>query len=102
MTCLTRMIAALRSISWSGIPEEIRMITWQILFGYLPCNSTRRETTLARKRKEYLDSANATLARGPSGLDHALFHQIHIDIPRTNPGIPLYRCPDTQLVSTHC
>ncbi|KAL9548700.1 hypothetical protein MBANPS3_005553 [Mucor bainieri] len=64
-------------------------MAWQLLLGYLPCNSARREITLARKRKEYSDSVTATYARGIAGLDQALWHQIHIDIPRTNPGIPL-------------
>ncbi|KAI8335259.1 rab-GTPase-TBC domain-containing protein [Choanephora cucurbitarum] len=90
-------LAALRSLSWSGIPEEVRMMAWQLLLGYLPCNSARRETTLARKRKEYSDSVTATYARGTAGLDQALWHQIHIDIPRTNPGIPLYQYEATQL-----
>lgn len=74
------------------------MIAWQLLLGYLPCNSTRRETTLARKRKEYLDSVAVTYSRGTAGLDQTLWHQIHIDIPRTSPGIPLYRNEVTQLV----
>lgn len=92
---------ALRSLSWSGIPEELRMMAWQLLLGYLPCNSARREITLARKRKEYSDSVTATYARGIAGLDQALWHQIHIDIPRTNPGIPLYQYEATQLVITN-
>ncbi|KAL0136187.1 rab-GTPase-TBC domain-containing protein [Mucor lusitanicus] len=90
-------LVALRSLSWSGIPEEMRMMAWQLLLGYLPCNSARREITLARKRKEYSDSVTATYARGIAGLDQALWHQIHIDIPRTNPGIPLYQYETTQL-----
>ncbi|KAG0936957.1 hypothetical protein G6F29_010193 [Rhizopus arrhizus] len=65
--------------------------------GYLPCNSARREATLARKRKEYLDSVAVTYSRGTAGLDQALWHQIHIDIPRTNPGIPLYQNEATQM-----
>ncbi|KAI8991239.1 RabGAP/TBC [Mycotypha africana] len=72
------------------------MMAWQLLFGYLPCNSARRGQTLARKRKEYSDSVAVTYARGIAGLDQALWHQIHIDIPRTNPGIPLYQCEATQ------
>ncbi|GAA5811905.1 GTPase-activating protein [Mucor flavus] len=90
-------LVALRSLSWSGIPEELRMMAWQLLLGYLPCNSARREITLARKRKEYADSVTVTYARGTAGLDQALWHQIHIDIPRTNPGIPLYQYEATQL-----
>ncbi|KAI7870214.1 rab-GTPase-TBC domain-containing protein [Spinellus fusiger] len=87
----------LRKLSWSGIPKEIRFMVWQLLLGHLPCNSTRRSATLARKRKEYADSVAASYTRGTAGLDQTLWHQIHIDIPRTNPGIPLYQYEITQM-----
>ncbi|KAL0075213.1 rab-GTPase-TBC domain-containing protein [Phycomyces blakesleeanus] len=90
-------LVALRQLSWSGIPKEFRLMAWQLLLGYLPCNSARRVATLARKRKEYADSVAASYARGTSGLDQGLWHQIHIDIPRTNPGIPLYHYETTQM-----
>ncbi|KAI8393921.1 rab-GTPase-TBC domain-containing protein [Radiomyces spectabilis] len=90
-------LVALRALSWSGIPKEFRLMAWQLLLGYLPCNSARRVATLARKRKEYSDSVAASYARGIAGLDQALWHQIHIDIPRTNPGVPLYQYEATQL-----
>ncbi|KAF7726768.1 GTPase-activating protein [Apophysomyces ossiformis] len=90
-------LTALRTLSWSGIPKEFRLMAWQLLLGYLPCNSARRVATLARKRKEYADSVAATYSRGTSGLDQTLWRQIHIDIPRTNPGIPLYQYEATQL-----
>ncbi|SAM07495.1 hypothetical protein [Absidia glauca] len=77
-------------------PPSFRLITWQLLLGYLPCNSDRRVETLARKRKEYLDSVKATYARGTDGLDQTLWHQIHIDILRTNPGVVLYQSSLTQ------
>ncbi|XP_019342962.1 TBC1 domain family member 22A isoform X3 [Alligator mississippiensis] len=43
----------LRKLSWSGIPKQVRPITWKLLSGYLPANVDRREGTLQRKRKEY-------------------------------------------------
>lgn len=111
----------LRSTAWSGIPEEVRTMTWQLLLGYLPAQSERRITTLERKRKEYLDgvkqafgegsaaarnstnSGLAGLASNPPvtsgrgrGLDEALWHQISIDVPRTNPHLPLYQFEATQ------
>lgn len=111
----------LRSTAWSGIPEEVRAITWQLLLGYLPAQSERRVNTLERKRKEYLDGVRqafgegsvnnrretsaglAGLASNPPvtsgrgrGLDEALWHQIVIDVPRTNPHIPLYQYEATQ------
>ncbi|KAI9279371.1 rab-GTPase-TBC domain-containing protein [Sporodiniella umbellata] len=89
-------LVALKELSWNGIPSELRTIIWQLLLGYLPCNSVRRETTLARKRKDYLDSVSATYSRGMAGLDQTLWHQIHIDIPRTNPSIALYQNKVTQ------
>ncbi|CAO3611925.1 unnamed protein product [Cunninghamella echinulata] len=89
-------LVSLRSICWSGIPMQFRLMAWQLLLGYLPCNSERREETLARKRKEYSDSVKASYSRGNSGLDQSLYHQIHIDILRTNPGVPLYQSTTTQ------
>ncbi|CAG8534995.1 1600_t:CDS:10 [Ambispora gerdemannii] len=89
-------LAALRKFSWSGIPDELRPMAWQFLLGYLPCNSDRQVATLARKRKEYEDSVSQAYAKGIEGLDQAIWHQIHIDVPRTNPGTPLYQYETTQ------
>ena len=87
-------------------------MTWQLLRGYLPTSSERRVATLERKRREYLDgvrqafergtmgsetgvaSGNAAAASPPltnrgrgRGLDEAIWHQISIDVPRTNPHL---------------
>ncbi|KAI1812355.1 GTPase activating protein [Poronia punctata] len=95
----------LRSLAWSGIPEEVRAMTWQLLLSYLPTSSERRVGTLERKRKEYLDGVRQAFERGgggqnPSGrsrgLDEAIWHQISIDVPRTNPHIELYSYEATQ------
>ncbi|KAJ9603016.1 GTPase-activating protein [Cladophialophora chaetospira] len=107
----------LRAAAWSGVPEEVRALTWQLLLGHVPTNSERRVATLERKRKEYLDavsqafhagnitSRNASstglavlptqISRG-RGLDEAVWHQVSIDVPRTNPHIPLYGFEATQ------
>src|SRR6185295_1181294 len=45
-------LADLRASAWSGVPEEVRAMTWQLLLGYLPTSSERRVATLERKRKE--------------------------------------------------
>lgn len=117
----TVSLPELRSAAWSGVPEEVRAMTWQLLLGYLPAQSERRITTLERKRREYLDgvrqafgegsitnrastnSGLAGLASNPPitagrgrGLDEALWHQIAIDVPRTNPHLPLYQFEATQ------
>ncbi|TWU71310.1 GTPase-activating protein [Metarhizium rileyi] len=95
----------LRALAWSGVPEEVRAMTWQLLLSYLPTNSERRVATLERKRKEYVDGvrqafervgANTTSSSRARGLDEAVWHQISIDIPRTNPHIELYSYEATQ------
>ncbi|KAL4950069.1 rab-GTPase-TBC domain-containing protein [Aspergillus filifer] len=104
-------LAELRNLAWSGVPAEVRAMTWQLLLGYLPTNSERRIAALERKRKEYLDgvrqafersnatsagkSASTNTGRG-RGLDEAIWHQISIDVPRTSPHIQLYSYEATQ------
>lgn len=107
-------LSELRALAWSGIPQEVRAMTWQLLLSYLPTNSERRVATLERKRKEYLDgvrqafekaggsnnsnsrNSNSGSGRGGRGLDEAIWHQISIDVPRTNPHIELYSYEATQ------
>lgn len=87
-------------------------MSWQVLLGYLPTNSERRVATLERKRREYLDGVRQAFERGGSlmdktpstgsvrgkvrGLDEVVWHQISIDVPRTNPHIKLYQYEATQ------
>jgi len=89
-------IVKLKKLSWSGIPEEYRPEAWQMLMGYLPCNSSEREHVLKSKRNEYIKIVNETFKNGTSGLNQSIYHQIHIDVPRTNPDIPLYQNPIIQ------
>lgn len=101
----TISLTDLRALAWSGVPVEVRAMTWQLLLSYLPTNSERRDATLQRKRKEYVDGVRQAFERTGSsavapgkarGLDEAVWHQISIDIPRTNPHIELYSYEATQ------
>ncbi|EPZ35608.1 Rab-GTPase-TBC domain-containing protein [Rozella allomycis CSF55] len=84
-------IIQLKKLAWNGIPNEFRAEIWQILLGLLPVNSERRKSTLERKRKEYIENATTLFAKGVEGLDHTTYHQIHIDMPRTNPEVELFQ-----------
>ncbi|CAO2652250.1 Nn.00g005330.m01.CDS01 [Neocucurbitaria sp. VM-36] len=117
----TISLSELRDSAWSGVPPEVRAMTWQILLGYLPTSSERRVATLERKRREYLEGVRQAFERGTSGstgavaagiagassfpstirgrgrgLDEAIWHQISIDVPRTNPHLQLYSYEATQ------
>lgn len=109
-------LSDLRDSAWSGIPSEVRAMSWQLLLGYLPTSSERRVITLERKRKAYLDGVNQAFSRSASsttisagvsrsstasqarsrGLDEGLWHQISIDVPRTSPHLQLYSYEATQ------
>jgi hypothetical protein len=92
-------LAALRKLSWNGVPAEFRPMVWQLLLGYLPTNKNRRETAINRKRKEYIDSipvyfdvieCERTIQEGET------LRQILVDLPRTSPGIPFFHQPAIQ------
>lgn len=112
-------ILDLRKLSWNGVPPELRAVTWQLLLGYLPTNKTRQASTLKRKRQEYADGLSnissqilfeengptnnsSTLLVDSSNRDNSaqkekqLYHQINIDVKRTNPTLKLYSYPETQ------
>jgi TBC1 domain family member 2 len=92
-------IVSLRKLAWNGIPDELRPMVWQTLLGYLPCEASARVSTLAAKRAEYQRGVE-TAFQNEGGLDQAVWHQIRIDVPRTNPHLALYQFEATQKVST--
>ncbi|PWN19654.1 RabGAP/TBC [Microstroma glucosiphilum] len=115
-------LTKLRELSWNGIPSALRPIVWPLLLGYLPPNSSMRTATLARKRNDYRKAAQ--LAFGSDCFDEGenssssstnktgspiplaahrknteeekIWHQISIDVPRTNPSLPLWQRASTQ------
>ncbi|GFZ52006.1 GTPase-activating protein [Saitozyma sp. JCM 24511] len=89
-------VAELRRLAWSGIPDEVRPIAWQLLLNYLPLPTQPRLTTLSRKRKEYAQLVDQHFSRGLGALDQQIWHQIEIDVPRTRPGTPLWSCITAQ------
>ena len=112
----TISLSDLRASAWSGLPQEVRAISWQVLLGYLPTSSERRVNVLERKRKEYLDGVSKAFEKSSTGLlspisgrvksaysqgrnrglDENVWHQISIDVPRTSPHIELYGYEATQ------
>ncbi|XP_067913302.1 TBC1 domain family member 22B-like isoform X3 [Heterodontus francisci] len=86
----------LRKYSWSGVPREVRSVTWRLLSGYLPANMERREITLQRKREEYFGFIEQYYDSRNEEHHQDTYRQIHIDIPRTNPLIPLFQQPSVQ------
>ncbi|KAI5955045.1 GYP1 [Candida jiufengensis] len=102
-------IQELRKLSWNGIPNELRALSWLLLLGYLPTNKARQISTLKRKRQEYLEGIrnvqinfdepenNSTTSLSNAGREKLIYHQIKIDVKRTNPTIPLYGYHNTQV-----
>ncbi|KAL8597499.1 hypothetical protein ACOMHN_047726 [Nucella lapillus] len=81
----------LRKLSWSGIPKSVRPTAWKILSGYLPPAADRRQATLERKRKEYFSFIDQYYDTRHQEMHEGTFRQIHIDIPRMNPLIPIFQ-----------
>ncbi|KAL5268009.1 hypothetical protein ACHWQZ_G004905 [Mnemiopsis leidyi] len=84
-------LESLRKRTWFGCPSQHRPIVWQMLSGYLPPNVTRRSETLDRKRGEYWRFVGQYFKTRHDANFSSLYHQIHIDIPRTNPAIALFQ-----------
>ncbi|MCL4127945.1 UNVERIFIED_CONTAM: hypothetical protein GTU68_025110, partial [Idotea baltica] len=84
-------LSELRKLSWSGVPPALRADVWKLLSGYLPANAERREETLKRKRDEYWSFVRQYFNTRSDDLHHDTYRQIHIDIPRMSPLVPLFQ-----------
>eukprot|EP00041_Stephanoeca_diplocostata_P004674 m.48876 g.48876 ORF g.48876 m.48876 type:complete len:508 (-) comp15278_c0_seq6:1508-3031(-) len=85
LKCPTVNLEHLRSLSWSGVPADVRPTVWRLLSGYLPANSDRRPATLARRRSEYRVSVDQHYPRRFDPSHEQMLHQIQVDILRSTP-----------------
>ncbi|XP_064632063.1 TBC1 domain family member 22B-like isoform X2 [Lineus longissimus] len=81
----------LKKVCWSGIPKACRPSAWKLLSGYLPASLERRQPTLERKRSEYFSFVEQYFDTRHQEVHASTFRQIHIDIPRMNPLVPLFQ-----------
>ncbi|KDO33002.1 hypothetical protein SPRG_02693 [Saprolegnia parasitica CBS 223.65] len=84
----------LRELSWGGVPVEFRPLVWKLLLSYVPSHKDRRDAMLQRKRAEYGELLRQFyyIPDTDRGMkEQETLHQILIDIPRTNPGVPLFQ-----------
>ncbi|GJP73532.1 hypothetical protein CLOP_g4234 [Closterium sp. NIES-67] len=85
---------ALRELSWSGVPPNLRPTVWRLLLGYAPPNADRRETVLARKRQEYREWVPQYYDIPNEDRSDDEIHtlrQISVDCPRTVPDVPFFQ-----------
>ena len=103
----------LRKLAWRGIPASYRPICWRLMCGLLPTSRERRsgkwwfhtvtatwtnsEATLAKKRAEYWKLVDRYFKLSTEDSHKDTYHQIKIDIPRTNPSIGLYQQAQIQV-----
>ncbi|KAH8338914.1 hypothetical protein KR074_000004, partial [Drosophila pseudoananassae] len=105
-------LAALKKLSWSGVPRKVRnpiletdqnlehtclfpkmrAVSWRLLSKYLPPSSERRLAVLESKRQGYQDLRhNYFRVDSQDETQQDTYRQIHIDVPRMNPQIPLFQ-----------
>ncbi|XP_055351020.1 TBC1 domain family member 22B-like [Paramacrobiotus metropolitanus] len=83
----------LRKISWSGIPVELRGRIWRILCGIAPPvgDAVKVAESLKRKRDEYGSLVQEYYPKREDEQYKDTFRQIHIDVPRMCPLVPLFQ-----------
>ncbi|XP_076032133.1 TBC1 domain family member 22 isoform X1 [Oratosquilla oratoria] len=84
-------LTELRKLAWSGVLPAARPVAWRLLNGYLPANMERREDTLKRKREEYWSFVQQYYDTRHDDIHLDTYRQIHIDIPRMSPLVPLFQ-----------
>ncbi|KAG5671738.1 hypothetical protein PVAND_001918 [Polypedilum vanderplanki] len=85
-------LKALKELSWSGAPRKMRAVVWRLLSGYLPTSLERRNSVLERKRIDYHNLVKQYFyVESRDEAQQDTFRQIHIDVPRMNPHVPLFQ-----------
>lgn len=90
----------LRARAWKGVACSLRPDIWRVLLGYAVGQPQQRERALERKRAQYRRLTEIYYDEKGTGRtleENAIWRQIHIDIPRTNPDIDLYQNAHVQL-----
>eukprot|EP01125_Pyxidicula_operculata_P019400 TRINITY_DN7034_c0_g1_i4.p1 TRINITY_DN7034_c0_g1~~TRINITY_DN7034_c0_g1_i4.p1 ORF type:complete len:238 (+),score=21.78 TRINITY_DN7034_c0_g1_i4:61-774(+) len=95
-------INELRKICWNGIPPEVRAECWRLLLDYAPPSRERREATIQSKRVLYWDMAKQYFGTDESRSEYEkqIYHQISVDVPRTNPSVTLFQDKTCQSIFT--
>jgi hypothetical protein len=86
-------IRELRKLAWNGIPPHHRPTIWKVLLGYLPANTSRHATTLARRRREYKDAMKQHYDipdDSRTNSEQETLRQVLVDVPRTMPEVALF------------
>jgi TBC1 domain family member 2 len=92
-------LSALKEVSWSGVPGDLRPTVWRLLTGAMPAASERRIEGLQAQREAFASLASRYVDRDESlatAEERKLRHQISIDLPRTHPAAPFFQAPWVQ------
>lgn len=90
-------LIALKKLGWSGIPKKMRAVSWRLLSEYLPTSLERRNSVLDRKRLDYHNLvAQYFRVDSRDEAQQDTYRQIHIDVPRMNPHVPLFQQKSVQ------
>lgn len=85
-------LIALKELSWSGVPRQMRAFTCRLLAGYPPTSIDRRNTVLERKRADYrkLVQQYFHVDAGDKNMQDT-YRQRHNHVPRMNPHVALFQ-----------
>ena len=80
-------IPVLRQLMWSGCPETMRALAWDVVICYGSSRRCDREIMYSRKRAAYWGLVRSCV---PNPHNQAVLRQIRLDIPRTYTSDPFF------------